>query len=391
MGVVDGQLGWSVAGIGDVNRDGFADFIVSSPGIDSNFGPESGDSFVVYGNASGALPSFSNSAIGALSGFKISNANPVGNLGYDATGIGDINGDGMDDVLVSSGFSAGPVVYVVYGNATGTGADISYDMSGIGPLTAPAGGFAIIGPSSGYFGTSVSGVGDVNNDGYADFVVGSVNTRAAYVVYGGPQNGATLNISSGTIAPSRGYRINMPTTISAIADMVSGAGDFNGDGLADVAIADYQNATVYVPFSNLTGTPPTNLATMPAAQGMRILAGSAHSLDHVASLGDINGDGLSDIGINSAQQTYVVYGRATGGSVTLGSLTPAQGFVITHESPNTQRILESAGDINGDGFSDFIVGNSADDSAYVIDQEPARWRRRLFDGPAHAPRATRRG
>lgn len=366
VGVVDGQLGWSVAGIGDVNRDGFADFIVSSPGIDSNFGPESGDSFVVYGNNSGALPSFSNSAIGAVNGFKISNANPIGNLGYDATGIGDINGDGMDDVLVSSGFSAGPVVYVVYGNATGTGADISYDMSGIGPLTAPAGGFAIIGPSSGYFGTSVSGVGDVNNDGYADFVVGSVNTRAAYVVYGGPQNGATLNISSGTIAPSRGYRINMPTTISAIADMVSGAGDFNGDGLADVAIADYQNATVYVPFSNLTGTPPTNLATMPAAQGMRILAGSAHSLDHVASLGDINGDGLSDIGINSAQQTYVVYGRATGGSVTLGSLTPAQGFVITHESPNTQRILESAGDINGDGFSDFIVGNSADDSAYVI-------------------------
>jgi hypothetical protein len=368
-GSASSYLGASVSSAGDVNGDGIGDFIVGAPQESaSTNGPNGGAAYVVYGNTAGNFPSFGGGTIAASAGFKISSADPSNYVGYDVTAIGDINGDGMDDVLV--GLRGIGAVYVLYGNSTGTGASIAYNASGPGALTATAGGFAILGPSAanGYFGYSVSGVGDVNGDGYSDFVVNSAGSSSAFVVYGGTQNGQTLNISGGTIDSARGYKIT--TLGNHWENKVSGAGDVNGDGLADIIVSDYSHSTAtfasdrngraVVIYSNAQGTVPTDLNNIAASQGFKITAYASNGsggFHEVSSVGDVNGDGLGDVAVITNNRLYVVFGNATGAAVNFSNFTASQGFTFETNPTMTFTSVASAGDMNGDGLSDILVGN----------------------------------
>ena len=158
--------------------------------------------------------------------------------GYSVAALGDVNGDGFDDVLIGSPGAAGDgrwasgVTYVVYGNASGANIDLAnFNASE---------GFRIIGSEFESIGHSVSAAGDVNGDGRMDLLIG-VSTAGSdgnwlagstYLVYGS-DSGADVDLAN--LTPSQGVRFDGEFE-SESGFSVSAAGDVNGDGLADIII-----------------------------------------------------------------------------------------------------------------------------------------------------------
>ncbi len=296
------NAGFSVSGAGDINGDGLADLIVGAPNANS----ATGESYVVFGRTDGTAVDLS--LIGtAHPGFRIDGIGAGDSSDRSVSGAGDVNGDGLADLIVGaqSANSAAGECYVIFGKADGTAVDLSL----IG-TTHP--GFRIDGIDPGdRSGFSVSGAGDVNGDGLADLIVGAPNANSAtgesYVVFG-RTDGTAVDLSLiGTTHP--GFRIDGIDAYDHSGSSVSGAGDVNGDGLADL----------------LVGAPRA----------------------------DPGGNG-------DAGESYVVFGKADGTAVDLSLLgTTHPGFRIDgidgHDYSGRSG-LSGAGDVNGDGLADVIVG-----------------------------------
>jgi hypothetical protein len=178
-------------------------------------------------------------------------------LGYSVSGAGDVNGDGFPDVIVGA-HTAAPdnrdragAVYLFFGNVSGSP---TVDTANF--ISSDSVGYVIWGAAVyNQIGSSVSGAGDVNNDTYADVIVGAPNAGSdgrpssyagkVYVIFGKASGFVTLDLAEFTSSDSTGYLIqgapNTGTTVGFIGDFlgwsVSGAGDVNGDGFADVIIS----------------------------------------------------------------------------------------------------------------------------------------------------------
>ncbi len=321
--------------------------------------------------------------------------------GFRVSGAGDVNGDGLSDVIVSSRYGdptdradAGRS-YVVFGKAGTLAVNLSDVANG-------SGGFVINGQSAGdQSGQSVSNLGDVNGDGLADLLVGSrfadpsglADAGKAYVVYGKKDTAATDLGSLGSGATAKGFTINGQAANDWAGITVSGAGDVNGDGLADMLVgAILSDPTAsksdagrsYVVFGRTT-TADVDLANL-GTRGFVINGQSARdeSGSGLSSAGDVNGDGLADIivgadfsdptGGSEAGRSYVVFGKADNSAVELSTVAGGTGgFVINGEATRdySGASVSSAGDVNGDGLTDLIVGApnyGADDvgRSYVI-------------------------
>jgi hypothetical protein len=169
------ELGWSVSGAGDVNGDGYADIIVSSPHASPNGKSEAGAVLVLFGKNDTGFATLDalNFTSGNSTGFIIQGADAEDLLGYSVSGAGDVNGDGYADVIVGA-YKADPngdrsgAAYVIFGMKDGFATvDLASFSSGLL-------GFIIWGAAaSDYLGCSVSGAGDMNNDGYSDVIVGA--------------------------------------------------------------------------------------------------------------------------------------------------------------------------------------------------------------------------
>jgi len=401
--------GWSVSSAGDVNGDGFADIIVGARGNDSG-GSTAGAAYVVFGKSTGFGTLIDLTGLAATDGFKIQGERHDDQAGFSVSSAGDVNGDGFADIIVGAPFKdrSGPgggvyagTVYVIFGKASGFGSLI--DLTGLSAVD----GFKIQGGVAERFhegevaGRSVSSAGDVNGDGFADIIVGAPAnfnddgyTGAAYVVFGKSSGFGSL-IDLTNLSAAQGFKIQGDAADDR-AGIVSSGGDVNGDGFADIIVGAYGNdsggdraGAAYVIFGKAGGFGNLiNVSDLTASEGFKIQGDFAadQAGGSVSSAGDFNGDGFADIlvgarsndsGGSNAGAAYVIYGKAGsfGSLIDLTDLSAAQGFKIQGDAAddNAGRSVSSGGDVNGDGFADIIVGAYGNDSggynagaAYVI-------------------------
>jgi VCBS repeat-containing protein len=299
------------------------------------------------------------SAIAAGNGGFVINGNaPNSFSGNTLAGAGDVNGDGLDDLIIGNDIGLGGS-YVVFGTTANSPVSLS-------ALAAGVGGFRVNG-------RNVSGAGDFNGDGLADVITGSPDV----VLTPGKEPGkidipeGIVSIVLGKTDPAAASVVISVTNLSGtfLGSSVAGAGDVNGDGLADVIISS--GASTYVLFGT---TDPTNIdlrnLTAVAPRGFTIQGAGA-----VAGAGDVNGDGFADLILGDPSGTvanpgpgnsYVVFGKSSITAVQLSDVAAGSGgFVITGQCVNdaSGASVASAGDVNGDGLADLIVGAPTSDPA----------------------------
>jgi FG-GAP repeat protein len=375
----DDNAGISVAMAGDVNGDGLADMIVGAPGsMGGSF--KSGRSYVVFGQSEKAVINLS--ALAAQgTGFILDGDGFLTQSGNSVSAAGDVNGDGMADLLVGAsnatpnGSNSGRV-YLVYGKKDSEPVSLSDVINGIGGIV-----FNGENPNE-YAGTDVAAAGDVNGDGYSDILISAPQasptlTRSGrcYVVFGGRglSNIELKNLESAGL----GFYINGAAREDYAGDSISTAGDVNGDGLADLLIGAPRADTpgidagrVWVVYGK-ESTSLVQLADVSNGEGGFVLSseqtGSMTGFA-VSAAGDINGDGLADVVIgapeyevapNSLGRVYLVFGKKDQEAVLLGNVALGQGgFSITgtENRGDFGMAVSAGGDLNGDGLSDVIVG-----------------------------------
>ena len=359
-------FGYSVATAGDVNGDGYSDVLVGAYGYDNGQGDE-GRAFAFQGAATGLF----------IAGAWTAESNQAHtHFGFSAATVGDVNGDGYTDVIVGSPW---------YDNGQGDeGRAFVYLGSATGVRLAAA-WTAECDQDSALFAYSVASAGDVNGDGYGDVVVGAyqyddgeTDEGRAYLYLG----------SAAGLAATPAWTAQGDQTDSRFGYSVASAGDVNGDGYSDVLVAAhrYDNGSIDEGRAHLYLGSASGLGATPAwtAEGNQ---GGADFGNSVASAGDVNGDGFDDViigsrsydhGENNEGRAFVYLGSAAGLSA-----TPAWTGESDQPDARFGYSVASAGDVNGDGFSDVIVG------AYLYDDgEVDEGRAYVFYGSASGPSPT---
>lgn len=348
--------GTSVDGVGDVNGDGFDDFIFSElvpPEQNSE-----GRALVVFGKATGFPAILNPATLDGSNGFKISGLEARGTFVTPGVGsAGDVNNDGIDDILVSGGGTA----YVIFGKATGFGADVSVlSLNG-------ANGFAF-GKAGGTFHEEAAAAGDVNGDSFGDLIF--TRDNEAFVLFG-KANGIAPFVDVTTLSGGDGFAIDLAdeSGFLPLRD-VAGAGDINGDGIDDLVIgamlaSNSSTPEAYLLFGH-TGPFSASISTssLNGSNGFRLegdllispgfIVGSAH---------DINGDGIDDL----ITSNVVVFGHSNPfpPSLSVRALDGQNGFRIAPPG-SIDRSVAGAGDFNADGYGDLLINNPGNDAAAVL-------------------------
>ncbi len=356
---VNAALGWSVASAGDVNNDGFDDVIIGVYGYDNGQADE-GAAFVYHGSANGINGGINGTPANAA---WIAESNQaVAVFGNAVASAGDVNNDGFDDVIIGArGFDnpegAEGVAFVWHGSPNG----VNNDIDG---TPANAAWIAESNQIGAQLGTSVASAGDVNNDGFDDVIIGAneydngQNDEGGVFVWYGSANGVNNDINGTPLNAAWRTESNQ-----ALAQVFSAApaGDVNGDGFSDIIVGAYlydneqtDEGRAFVYYGS-----PSGLSTTPnwITESNQV---SAYFGLSVASAGDVNGDGYSDVivgayGYDNGQldegRVYVYHGSASG--VSAAPNWTAEG---NQGSAYFGISVASAGDVNGDGYSDVIVG-----------------------------------
>jgi len=233
---------------------------------------------------------------------------------------------------------------------------------------------------------SVSNAGDVNGDRFSDFIIGVEkyqSTSSAHIVYGSRENHrlTRVDFTDNSLPSSYGITILPAQESDRFGFDVSNAGDVNGDGFGDVMVsapfaADNKGVTYII-----YGAPHLSnidLANPPVGYGIKIV-GEEDSFGYsVSSAGDVNGDGFSDMIIAAPfaddfkGAAYIVYGSPNLSDIDLANTPAGSVTKISGKEPSGYLgiSVSSAGDVNGDGFPDLVVGayaeNSYDGAAYII-------------------------
>lgn len=259
----------------------------------------------------------------------------------------DFNADGYDDVAVgavSVTMSRSNAVYFYYGAA---GAE--FDATSNGMKTRPD-------DSVSGFGAALSCAGDVDGDGFADLLVGapfSASSEGEAWVYFSDGGDAFSGRSSGGLRDAH-EGVEFGSTLSA-------AGDVNGDGFDDVIIGEWDGPYAYLYMGHSSGrlSPPTALSLNMNVSSMA---------STVSSAGDVNGDGFSDVMVAFQPVSSLgrqVVGLYFGGTGPGFDAVPDVELAAPIEDSNFGFVISSAGDVNGDGFGDVIVGSHGLDRAYI--------------------------
>jgi gliding motility-associated-like protein len=347
--VITLYLGSTVATAGDVNGDGYSDVIVGAPRFDNGANTDEGAAYIFHGSATG---------LQIAPSVTLKQANQAEALfGYSVATAGDVNGDGYSDVIVGA--------FSYDGASTDEGAAYLYLGSATGITNIPV---TLNYPSqaNASFGFKVATAGDVNADGFSDIMVSAV----AY------DNGN--NINEGVVYVYHGNNAGVSTTPNYVLDdanqtsaamgcSIASAGDINGDGFSDVIIgsrlhdvgANVNEGLAYIYMGGTNGLEATPSSTLHDANQPAANFGNS-----VSSAGDVNGDGYSDVlvgsdfydvGANTNAGAVFIYHGAANGIITTPNIT------LTAQNQFNKRFGNSVtcgGDVNGDGYSDILIGAS---------------------------------
>ncbi len=341
-------VGYAVDGAGDVDGDGYGDLITGAYGAGSG-----GAAYLIPGPITGESQ-VSDSGYYLYAGYSSENA------GYAVSGAGDVDNDGYDDVLVGAYYSSAYLSYA--GTAYLVMGPVTADMS---LSTADAAFYGEV--SSDYAGVSVGGGGDVDSDGFDDVLVGAYyadpgslySAGAVYLIYGPATNDGSLSNADARFSGGVSY---------AYAGWASDlAGDTNGDGFDDVIIGaygmdvsgGYDNGQAYVMLGPVTGEYDLS------ADADATMSGEV-SYDYfgysVSKAGDVDGDGYGDVLVgaygndersSAAGKAYLLLGPLSG----TVDVTLAEGqYLGITPSDYAGRDVADAGDVDGDGRGDVVVG-----------------------------------
>ncbi|MEE9392748.1 MAG: VCBS repeat-containing protein [Planctomycetota bacterium] len=335
-----GDYGRAVYGVGDLDQDGCDDYVVGTPTALLNQGQVRAYS----GRTNASLWTASGGVFGS-------------SFGFDVGRVGDLNNDGIPDVVVGDplndggpGSNAGRVVVL-------SGADGSFIFQMFGTQADERMGF------------SVAGAGDVDNDGVDDIVAGA----PFYDVFGETNNGRVRVISGAT--QSFLYSVASPNSFDQMGYDVAGNFDYDGNGFSDIAVG--------APLANPNGFDSGEVriyGLVPSSGGglsislVSLITGTS-SGDHcgwsIATFEDITGDGVGDLAVSSPDEQN---GLATmSGHI---RLHPGPGsFPSLHMIGNAfDRLgfsIANAGDVNGDGVDDIVAG-AIDASPNTVDEGEVR-------------------
>ncbi|MFT7517741.1 MAG: energy-converting hydrogenase Eha subunit B [Myxococcota bacterium] len=309
---------------GDVNADGFADIIVGSRQAAAGGLTYAGAAYV-YSGVNGALL------------FQIDGNGQQYFMGDSVAGAGDVNDDGFDDFIVGEpGNDVNRGAAYVY---SGENASLLYQLSGVAAQDR--------------VGVNVFSAGDVNSDGYDDFIIG--------------QDSGELKIYSG---------FNGLSAYSLFGDKYSGVSsidDINGDGHSDILVGErsYASTGRVIAYSGIDGT------LLYSVPGVLVDSRFGESVDSLG--GDIDGDGIHDW-IVGAPQTSAGGGNATGLAYLFSGATGnfIESFSGEADGDRFGGSVSGVGDVDGMGVLDFAVGAEGAEKGYIFSGETSL---RLYDFP----------
>jgi hypothetical protein len=352
---------FSVTVAGDVNGDRVADILVGAPGADNNGRVGSGSAYVIFGGA--GLSDVDLAALGA-SGARIDGAAPGESAGWRVAPAGDVNRDGVADILVDT--QPGPgrtsVVYVVFGGAGFANLDLA---------SAGARAIRIVRQGSAFPIGSSDGAGDVNGDGFGDVIVSdAVTTRGrSFVVFGSPAP------SDVNLAAAAGRAIRILGRPDEEIGFVAGAGDVNGDGFDDVAVGAPFGPGAQGGASGAVdvirgGARLTDIDLASAGTlATRFLPGVGGLLgSRITGVGDVDGNGVDDLAVGALSANFPSRGTAGSVMVLLGgprffrsatrTAAPGGGDILRLVGSVDRASagdVGRAGDVDGDGRADVVV------------------------------------
>ena len=338
------QYGYSVASAGDVNGDGYADAIVGAPYYDSGQVAE-GKVFFYPGGPSG----LTNAPTWV---WESNQAEAV--FGWAVAGAGDINGDGYDDLLVGAPYYDAPLA--------NEGAVFPFYGSPFGPDVA--GTVILSGQADARLGSWVASAGDTNGDGFGD------------VALGAPYTDLGSNVNAGRLLVGYGSASGIPPAFRAVdggqpgelMGFASAAGDFNRDGYSDLLVGapgydlNYGQEGRALIFVGGPGGLGAGAVWSRSGSGVSQASADINYGNSVAAVGDVNGDGYGDWvvgapgGLRNGGPPYEGVAVLYYGAASLTGLLEGWATEGDQDHAGYGRSVAAAGDVNGDGYDDFAVG-----------------------------------